>query len=159
MKLSNYIIKFFAEHGITDIYGYPGGCINHLIDSAFRDGRVKAHLSYNEQGAAFAACGYAQKSGNVGAAYSTSGPGAVNLAQGIASAYFDYIPVIFITGNVDSDAERGNMNLRQRGFQETDIVSLYSGITKKTIHVSKPEDIKYWLEYAYFTVLGGGMVL
>lgn len=155
MKLTDYIISFLAEKGVTDIFGYPGGCINHLIDSAFKHASIKPHLAYNEQGAAFAACGYAQKSNKLGVAYSTSGPGATNLITGVASAYFDSIPALFITGNVDSPAEKGTLLLRQRGFQETDVVSCVKSITKWAVHVDKAEDIKYYLEKAYYVAFEG----
>ena len=155
MKVTDYMIKFLVQHQVTDIYGYPGGCINHLIDSAFKNENIEAHLVYNEQGAAFSACGYAQKSNKLGVAYATSGPGATNLITGIASAYFDSIPVLFITGQVDSPTKKGDMKLRQRGFQETDVISCVKEITKWAYQISSAEEIKYCLEKAYYVAFEG----
>lgn len=156
MKVSDYIIKFLVEKGVTDIFGYPGGSINHLIDSASKEKAITAHLSYNEQGAAFAACGYAQASGKLGVAYSTSGPGATNLVTGIANAYYDYIPALFITGQVDSPTAKGNLPIRQRGFQETDVISLTRGISKLSCEIKAPDDIKRCLEQAFYTAFDKG---
>lgn len=155
MKVSDYIIQFLMEKQVTDVFGYPGGAINHLADSAAKCPEIEAHLNYHEQGAAFAACGYAQAGGKLGVAYSTSGPGATNLVTGIANAYFDSIPVLFITGQVDSYTTKGSLPIRQRGFQETDVLSIVSGITKWAVSVEKPEHIRYSLERAYHAAVEG----
>lgn len=124
MKASDFVVEYLIEKKITDVFGYPGGMVTHLMDSFSKyEHKIKAHVTYNEQGAAFAACGYAQVTGKPGVAYATSGPGATNLITGICNAYMDSIPTIFITGQVNSFEQKGNMNVRQRGFQETDIVS------------------------------------
>lgn len=156
VKVTDYIISFLIEKGVTDLFGYPGGVICHLMDSALKmEGRINNRGTYHEQGAAFAACGYAQSTGKVGVAYATSGPGATNLITGIANAYFDSIPVLFITGQVDTYAAKGEMGIRQRGFQETDIVSMTSCITKYCVNVDSPEKIKYCMEKAYWFATEG----
>lgn len=154
-KVSDIIIEFLISKGVTDIFGYPGGCINHLIDSASKYGELTAHDNYNEQGSSFAACGYAQASHKLGVAFSTSGPGATNLVTGIAGAYFDSVPTLFITGNVDSPAEKGDMSIRQRGFQETDMVAVTKNISKWAYHVKSAEEIRYVLEKAYYIAFEG----
>lgn len=154
-KVSDIIIDFLQEKGVTDIFGYPGGAINHLIDSARKNSKLNAHVTYHEQGAAFAACGYAQSSNKLGVAFSTSGPGATNLITGIANAYFDYTPTLFITGQVDSPAYKGNLNVRQRGFQETNIVAMVGEISKYAICIMRPEDVLYELEKAYYIAFDG----
>lgn len=155
MKVTDYIIEFLIKHEVTDIFGYPGGVICHLMDSATKYPKIKTHTSYNEQGAAFAACGYAQACNKLGVAYSTSGPGATNLVTGIANAYFDSIPTLFITGQVDTYSARGDLPIRQCGFQETDIVAMTRNISKFAICIKKPDDIKYYLEKAYYTAFDG----
>lgn len=156
MKVTDYILEFFISKGITDIFGYPGGVICHLIDSTTKySTQIKAHVNYHEQASAFAACGYAQSSNKLGVAYSTSGPGATNLITGIANAFFDSIPTMFLTGQVDTYALKGSIPIRQRGFQETDIVSMVSGITKYVVRVDSPKDIRYELEKAYFMAFSG----
>lgn len=131
MKASDYIVEYLIGKGITDVFGYPGGMVTHLMDSFSKyQGQIAAHVTYHEQGAAFAACGYAQTSGKVGVAYATSGPGATNLITGICNAFFDSIPTLFITGQVNTFEAKNEMPVRQRGFQETDIVSMVKGVTK-----------------------------
>lgn len=150
MKVSDYIVEFFINKGITDVFGYPGGMVTQLMDS-FRkyDGQITAHVNYHEQGAAFAACGYAQVSGKVGVAYATSGPGATNLITGICHAFFDSVPAIFITGQVNRNEARGSMGVRQRGFQETDIVSVVTPVTKYAAYVEDAGELPAELEKAY----------
>lgn len=156
MKVSDYIVEYLIKKNITDVFGYPGGMVTQLMDSfAIHNSRINAHVTYHEQAAAFAACGYAQTSGKPGIAYATSGPGATNLITGICNAYFDSIPTIFITGQVNSNESKGEYGVRQRGFQETDIVSIVKPITKNAVYLNKPEDIVYELDKAYKISMSG----
>ena len=156
MKVSDYIVDYLIQKGITDVFGYPGGMVTHLMDSLQqRQGEIAAHLTYHEQGAAFAACGYAQANETVGVAYATSGPGATNLITGICNAYFDSIPTLFLTGQVNTFERRGRLGVRQRGFQETDIVSMVTGVTKYAACVESPQDIKRQLDCAFHAAQSG----
>lgn len=150
MKLSDYIVTFLIEKEITDVFGYPGGMVIHLMDSfdKYKDS-ITAHVNYHEQASAFCACGYAQTSNKPGIAYATSGPGATNLITGIANAYFDSIPSIFITGQVNTYESKENLHVRQKGFQETDIVSIVKSITKYAVKIDDENNIKYELEKAF----------
>ena len=121
MKLSDYIVTFLQKKGIRHFFGYQGTMIAHLVDSIERNPETENHSSYNEQGAAFAACGYAQAKEECACAYATSGPGAINLLSGVADAYYDSLPVIFLTGQLNTYEYSGIKGLRQQGFQETDI--------------------------------------
>lgn len=151
MKVSDYIAEFLIERGVSHVFGYPGGMVTHLMDSFSRRGEeIQAHVNYHEQASAFSACGYAQTAGITGVAYATSGPGATNLITGIANAYFDSVPVLFLTGQVNTYESRGSLPLRQQGFQETDILSMVKGITKYCAYVSRLEDIRYELERAWY---------
>lgn len=150
MKCSDYIVNFLAEKEITDVFGYPGGMVTALMDSLSRCQSIASHLMYHEQGASFAACGYAQASGKMAVAYATSGPGATNLITGICNAYFDSVPVLFLTGQVNSNECKDGLPVRQRGFQETDIVSMISPVTKYAVRVDRAEDLPYHLEMAYY---------
>lgn len=151
MKTSDYIVEYLIEKGITDVFGYPGGMVTHLMDSfsKYQD-RITAHVTYNEQGAAMAACGYAQVSGKLGVAYATSGPGATNMITGICDAYMDSIPTLFITGQVNSFEQKGNLKVRQRGFQETDIVSMVKSVTKYAVQINDASKIRYYLDKAIY---------
>lgn len=158
MKASDFVVEYLIEKKITDVFGYPGGMVTHLMDSFSKyEHKIKAHVTYNEQGAAFAACGYAQVTGKPGVAYATSGPGATNLITGICNAYMDSISTIFITGQVNSFEQKGNMNVRQRGFQETDIVSMVKGITKYAVKINDADKLKECLDRAFYESLNGRM--
>lgn len=154
MKVSDYIVEYLIEKGVSDVFGYPGGMVTHFMDSLRKhQENIHTYLAYNEQGAAFAACGYAQAGGRLGVAFATSGPGAVNLLNGVCSSYFDSIPVLFITGQVNSFESKRDLKVRQRGFQETDIVSMAKGVTKYASYVKNASEIKYKLEKAVYKAL------
>lgn len=156
MKVSDYIVEFLISKDITDVFGYPGGMVTHLMDSfsKYQD-KITAHVNYHEQASAFAACGYAQVSHKPGVAYATSGPGATNLVTGIANSYFDSIPCIFITGQVNTYEAKGELLVRQKGFQETDIVSIVKSITKYAIQIIDENDIRFEIEKAYHISVEG----
>ncbi|MCR5677789.1 MAG: thiamine pyrophosphate-binding protein [Agathobacter sp.] len=150
MKLSDYMVDFLAKKGITDFFGYQGTMIAHFVDSVYKNPSVQNHICYNEQGASFAACGYATTKGSCACAYATSGPGAINLVSGIANAYYDSIPVIFITGQVNTyECHYEIKGLRQQVFQETDVVGIVEPVCKYAVRIDEPEQIRYELEKAY----------
>lgn len=155
MKLSDYIVAFLEKKGIYDFFGYQGTMIAHLVDSIEKNPNTNNHSSYNEQGAAFAACGYAQAKEDCACAYATSGPGAVNLLSGVANAYYDSLPVIFLTGQLNTYEYSGIEGLRQQGFQETNVVSMVDSITKYAVQIREPEDIVKELNKAYHIATTG----
>ena len=98
MKVSDYIVEVLINNKVDNVFGYPGGMVTHLMDSFSKyKKQINNHLCYHEQAAAFSACSYSALTNNIGVAYATSGPGATNLITGIGQAYFDSIPVLFIT--------------------------------------------------------------
>ena len=147
MKVTDYIVDYLSNLGVEFIFGYQGGMITHLVDSISKSD-IKYIQCYHEQSAAFAAEGYARVSGKLGVAISTSGPGATNLVTGIANAYFDSIPVLYITGQVNSYEYKYDKKIRQMGFQETDIISIVKSISKYAKLVDNAEEIPYELEKA-----------
>ena len=156
MKASDYIVSFLIEKGISDVFGYPGGMVTHLMDSFYKfRGKINAHVNYHEQASAFCACGFAQVSKKPGVAYATSGPGATNLITGIANAYFDSIPCVFFTGQVNSYESKCDLKVRQKGFQETDIVTIVKPITKYAKLINDPNELKNELEKAFAIAIDG----
>lgn len=155
MKASDYIVEFFEKKGIKVIFGYIGGMVTHLVDSIDKNPNVRFVQTYHEQTAAIAAEGYAIESGLPGVAISTSGPGATNLITGIADAYFGSIPVVYITGQVNSYEYKYDKPIRQQGFQETDVVSIVRPITKYSVLVDKASNLCYELEKAYQIAISG----
>jgi len=116
MKASDYIVSYLYERGVTHIFEVIGGMITHLVDSADRHGKIKLVSVHHEQAAAFAVHGMGYSTGVPGVAMATSGPGAVNLLTGIGSCYFDSVPAIFITGQVNLSEQKGTRKIRQLGF-------------------------------------------
>lgn len=156
MKTSDYIVAFLIKQGIHDIFGYPGGMITHFMDSLDQySAEISAHANYHEQASAMAACGWAEITGLPGVAYATSGPGATNLITGIACAYFESLPGIFITGQVNTYEQKGALGVRQKGFQETDIVSMAKPVTKAAYRVQTAAELPEVLEGAYRMAMSG----
>lgn len=156
MKASDYIVKFLIQKNITDVFGYPGGMVTHFMDSLDKyKESINTYINYHEQASAMAACGWAEITGMPGVAFATSGPGATNLLTGIACAYYDSLPCIFITGQVNTYEQKGEMPVRQRGFQETDIVSMAKPVTKEAFAVTSDIQLPQALEMAYQIAIGG----
>ncbi len=155
MNVSEYIIEYLVDQGVHDYFGYQGTMIAHFIEAICNNNNAKNHSVYNEQGAAFAACGYAKATGNCGVAYATSGPGALNLVSGIADAYYDSAPVIFITGQINTTEYTNIPELRQQGFQQTDVVAITSPICKYAVKITKASQIQEELEKAWILATTG----
>jgi acetolactate synthase-1/2/3 large subunit len=155
MKASDFIAEFIEQKGITSVFELSGGMITHILDSFNQKTKVQIVTMHHEQSAAFAAEGYARITGLPGVALATSGPGATNLLTGIGSCYFDSTPAIFITGQVNRHELKGSREIRQLGFQETDIVTIAKPITKYCIQVTNPEELPQILENAYQIALEG----
>lgn len=146
MKLSDYVIEFLISENITHIFEVCGGAITHLLDSLYERKHISTVSMHHEQAAAFAAAAYSMASENIGVAMATSGPGATNMITGIADCFFDSIPSLFITGQVNTYEYKFDRSVRQIGFQETDIVSVVKPLVKNALLVTDPEKIKYYLE-------------
>lgn len=155
MKASDYIVSFFEQRGVNVVFGYIGGMITHLVDSLGRNDKMRYIQTYHEQTAAIAAEGYAIESGKFGVAICTSGPGVTNMMTGIADAYFGSIPVLFISGQVNTYEYKYDKPIRQQGFQEMEVVNVVKPITKYAVLLDKPEDIRYELEKAVYIATHG----
>lgn len=155
MKVADYIIDFLSAQKVNHIFYLIGGAIAHLVDSTIDHKNVSCITMHHEQGAAFAAEGYARCNGKLGVAMATSGPGATNLITGIGSCFFDSVPCLFITGQVNTYEYKFDLPVRQVGFQETDIVTIVSSIVKGARLVIKPEDIRRDLEWAVHLAQSG----
>ena len=155
MKASDYIASFIQQHGVNIVYGYIGGMITHLVDSIASTQGMQFVQAYHEQSAAFAAEGYSIENGNLGVAISTSGPGATNMITGIADAWFGSIPVLYISGQVNSYEYKYDKPIRQQGFQETDIVSIVKPITKYAALIDNAANLRYELEKAVYMAQSG----
>ncbi|AVT77995.1 acetolactate synthase [Rhodopseudomonas palustris] len=155
MKLSDYVIDFLARRGVTHVFGISGGAAVHMFDSAQRHPDVTPIFPQHEQAAAIAADGYARATGKLGVAITTSGPGATNLLTGVCCAYYDSVPTLMITGQVATHRLKGKNQIRQLGFQETDVTSIFATVTKYAVQISDPTTIRYHLEKAYHLAFEG----
>jgi len=145
MKLSDYIAKFLAKH-TKHVFVGNGGCVVHILDSLDKIPDIKVIPCQNEQGAAIAAEAYYRVSKKIGVAIATSGPGMINLMQGITCAYFDSIPALYISGQPPVSHLKGKRKVRQMGFQEMDVVDIVRPITKYAVLLKDPIRVRYELE-------------
>jgi acetolactate synthase-1/2/3 large subunit len=155
MNVSEYLTEFLYLAGVRVAFELSGGMIMHLLDAVQRDGRLRLVNMYHEQGAAFAADAVGRMSGVPGIAFATSGPGAINLLTGVGSAFFDSSPAVFITGQVNRHEQRGNRQVRQLGFQETDVVSMAAPITKWAARITEANQIPEALHRAFDVAVSG----
>lgn len=133
MTGAQYIVDSLIRRGVTDAFGIPGGVILPLLyEMESRKPLFTPHLSYHEQCAGFAACGYAQASGKIGVAYATRGPGFTNLITAIADAYYDSLPTLFIAAH---SAPCPPERMRAMADQEMDTCSMVRNITKMAVRV------------------------
>ncbi|MBQ9748556.1 MAG: biosynthetic-type acetolactate synthase large subunit [Clostridia bacterium] len=125
MTGAKILMECLLEQEVDTIFGYPGGTILNVYDELYNYGdKIRHYLTAHEQGAAHAADGYARSTGKVGVCFATSGPGCTNLTTGIATAYMDSSPIVFITCNVNEGL------LGKDAFQEVDITGITMPITK-----------------------------
>ncbi len=144
------LLKCLIEEGVDTIFGYPGGAIMPVYDKLMDyEDRLKHILTRHEQGAAHAAQAYAMVTGKPGICFATSGPGATNLVTGIANAFLDSVPVVFITAQVVSSL------IGTDAFQETDILGVSMPVTKWNCQVKKSQDIPEIIAKAFYIAKTG----
>jgi len=144
------LLNCLVEEGVDTIFGYPGGAIMPVYDKLMDyEGRLLHILTRHEQGAAHAAQAYAMVTGKPGICFATSGPGATNLVTGIANAFLDSVPVVFITAQVVSSL------IGTDAFQETDIIGVSMPVTKWNCQVKKSQDIPEAVAKAFYIAKSG----
>ena len=125
MTGSDIIIECLLEQGIDTVFGYPGGAVLNIYDSLYMySDKIRHVITAHEQAACHAADGYSRTTGRTGVVIATSGPGATNLVTGIATAYMDSVPTVFITANVPLSL------IGTDSFQEVDITGITMSVTK-----------------------------
>jgi acetolactate synthase I/II/III large subunit len=155
MKASDYMVNFLQEKGVKEVFLITGGVIANFIKSFRQNPNINYVCTQHEQAAAMAAEAYSRITGNIGVAAGTSGPGALNLMTGIACAYYDSIPTIYITGQVNYNELTLDKKIRQYGFQETDIASVAKPITKMSVQINDVKKLRYYLEKAFHIAKSG----
>ena len=152
MKSPQILMECLLEQGVDTVFGYPGGTILNVYDELELHGykeKIRHILTAHEQGASHAADGYARATGKVGVCFATSGPGATNLTTGIATAYYDSSPVVFITVNVAEPL------VGKDTFQEVDITGISMPITKCNYLVRRAEDLADVIREAFAIARSG----
>ena len=150
LKGAQILIQTLIEQGVTDVFGYPGGQVINIYDALYEyKDKINHVLTAHEQGAAHAADGYSRATGKVGVCIATSGPGATNLVNGIATAMLDSIPMVAITGNVPCSL------IGKDSFQEIDITGVTLPITKHNYFVSDIADLADTLREAFAVAKSG----
>ncbi len=150
IRATQAIMECLLEQEVDTVFGYPGGTILNVYDELYRyQDKIKHILTAHEQGASHAADGYARSTGQVGVCFATSGPGATNLTTGIATAYMDSSPVVFLTCNVSEPL------LGRDTFQEVDITGIAMPITKATYLVRDAQTIPDVMRQAFAVAATG----
>ena len=143
VKGADVVVQCLKREGVDLVFAYPGGQSIELHQALTREPSIRVVLPRHEQGGAFAAVGYARATGKTGVCMATSGPGATNLITGIADAYMDSVPTVFITGQVPLPL------IGKNAFQETDIIGITRPIVKHSFLVLKVEDIPAIIDDAF----------
>lgn len=146
---SDLVASFISRHKVPAVFELSGGMIAFLTDAIARRGETPIVSTRHEQAAGFAAEGATRVTGRSAVAMATSGPGATNLITAIASSYFDSVPTVFITGQVNQKELKKSAFQRQNGFQEFDIVQTVKGITKYAVAVNSNTDLLGELQRAW----------
>lgn len=160
MKLSDYVVCCVADLGIKDVFLVTGGGAMHLNQSLGAEPRIRAICNSHEQASAICAEGYAKATNGLGVCMVTTGPGGTNAVTGVAGAWCDSTPTLFLSGQVKRPdrmfaADGTPLGMRQLGVQEIDICSIVRPITKYAVTILEPLDIRYHLEKAVWLALHG----
>lgn len=158
-RVNDYLLDFLVKQGIKQVFVITGGAIAFAMDGFHGRKDIKYVPVNHEQGAAMMGEAYSRLGPGLSACMVTSGPGATNLITGMCCAWFDSIPALYISGQVNTYEQRGAMpgtaKSRQIGFQETDIVSMVKPVTKYSAMIKRVEDVRYELEKAVYIAKSG----
>ena len=155
IKLSDYIFRFIADLGVKHVFMVPGGGAMHLNDSLGKCQDIEYICTLHEQAGAIAAEAYARVTNSLGVVLVTTGPGGTNAITGIAGAWLESTPCLIISGQVKRADMKGELQIRQRGPQELDIITIVKSITKYAVTVTDPTSIRYHLEKAVALAASG----
>ncbi|AXC11524.1 hypothetical protein ACPOL_2200 [Acidisarcina polymorpha] len=160
MKLSDYVFRAIADSGVKHVFLVPGGGAMHLNDSLSRCADLEFVCNLHEQASAIAAENYSKATNHLGVALVTTGPGATNAITGLAGAWLDSTPCLFLSGQVKR-ADRMftpdgmPLGVRQVGMQEVDIVSIVRPLSKYAVTIDDPNSIRYHMEKALYLARTG----
>jgi acetolactate synthase-1/2/3 large subunit len=148
---ADVLVRRLREHGVGHVFGYPGGQLTPVYDALYRDSSIRHVLARNEQAAAFMADGYARATGRPGVCLAVCGPGVLNAATPLATAYADSVPVLLISGQI---ATKG-AGLRSGYYHENDQLSACATLTKDRARVENVAAIVPELDRSLATLTHG----
>jgi len=154
-KLSDYVMEFLGNQGIKNVFMLSGGGVMHLDDSLGRCSSLDYVCNLHEQACAISAEAHSRVTNKLSAALVTTGPGGTNTVTGVAAAWLDSTPVMFISGQVKRSDLKRDSGVRILGVQEIDIVSIVNSITKYAVTIEDPLSIRYHLEKGAHIALTG----
>lgn len=155
MKLSDYLVHRIASEGVKDVFLVPGGAAMHLNDSLGKSADLNFVTNLHEQASAIAAEAYAKVTENLGVAMVTAGPGGTNAVTGVAGAWLDSTPCLFVSGQVKRDDLKRDSGVRQRGVQEIGITDIVGPVTKYAVTITNPDSVRYHFDKAIFLARSG----
>ena len=160
MKLSDYVCRFIADLGVKHVFLVVGGGAMHLNESLARCKQLKYVCNLHEQASAIAAENYSKATNHLGVRMVTTGPGGTNTITGLAGAWLDSTPCLFISGQVKrADSmfrpDGTPLGVRQVGVQEVDIISIVRPVTKYAVTVNDPQTVRYHLQKALYLAQSG----
>ena len=158
VRVADYVFDKISQ--FTDrVFLVTGGGAMHLNDAIGRNKKMRYICCHHEQSCSMAAEAYARISGKLGVVNVTSGPGGINSLNGVFGAWVDSIPMLVVSGQVKRETCVSTYGLtgklRQLGDQEADIIAMVKGITKYSVFVKEPKEIKYHLEKAIHFAMSG----
>lgn len=155
MKLTDYVVKFLQENGVTHVFGLTGGAAVHLFDSADRLSGMRPVFNHHEQAGAMAAEAFAKVRNGLGACFVTTGPGVTNALTGLCIAWQDSVPCVFVSGQTRLEHTAHGKPVRQVGTQHIEVIPLVQSMTKYAVMVPDAESIRYHMEKAVHLARAG----
>lgn len=158
VKVAKYISQFLVKQGIKDCFMVTGGGAMHLDDAIGHQEGLHCTFNHHEQACAIAAEGYTRMTGKLSVVCVTSGPGGTNAITGVMGGWLDSIPMFVISGQVKRETTIWavpDLNLRQLGDQEFNVIDSVKNMTKYSVMVTNPQEIAYHLEKALFMATNG----
>ncbi|HZQ40873.1 MAG TPA: thiamine pyrophosphate-binding protein, partial [Rhizomicrobium sp.] len=152
---ADLVLDAFLRHQVKHVFIFPGGTIAPILDRIEKRSAIEIVCPRTEQGAGYAALAYAKLTGQTAVFMVTSGPGVTNAVTPVADAYYDNVPLVVITGQVGTGDMRGDLPVKQRGFQEVDTVALMKPVTKAAFLVKDIRELPNVMEEAFFLARDG----
>ena len=155
ITVAKFITNYLIKKKIKNIPIFQGGAIMNTLNEIGKQKKFKYFCPYHEQALSMEVDSMSRVENKANVGFVTSGPGATNLITGVCCSYYDSIPSVYFTGQVGQIHITKKNTVRQRGFQETDVVSLFKSITKFCVQLNDPTKIKYVLDKAFYYAENG----